>query len=1321
MRLGDPGAYNEPRVGDLAAALNRGVPEARALISPLLPAVYAYLSRRSDDPEETEEALGDALLLARSRARDPRDAQLPLLPWLLGAAQDALRSRIGGADPAAEAGLTAGRGSMPVRIRSGLAEALPRLRRPERLALGMRFGDRLPAETIAAALRRETADVRADLVRALSRVAAESYPGRSIPYPDPADLDGYMDRVLAGDPGERPASVGEEVAEVANALLGLPAAPQLTPRTEDRVWRRFEDEAEEYLPGRPLPVLPAWLRTALGGALMAAVLAGAGLWFVGSAPPEAADRAADAARPGRAARTPTPSIDSGATGGPGALATAPAEAPEPRPAWTPGTDRGFLGELTGTLYYVRPGARAALVRSELGGLDGSGRPRALLTAAGSALRYAVSPVDGSIAYSSPDGLALWDAELRTSLPLVGPLHGDAPGETAALSVRAAAWHPQGHTLALVAGGKEDVRERLWTYTPGLDSPPGALAYELEPGDRVSSVSWSPSGGSLLLNTARGAVVVSPPGMGRRRTGTVRLRMGGKVAWWSPEARPERLVWIEKMWPGTNAPFGVVDSDGRRSTTIGQAASVSWQPGGERLLYARHRSARSGPGRPVGASIWQYELATGKDIRLSELPEMDASVGEVEWAPDGMHLALATRRGVLVANAYSGETAPLPDPAGPVRGLTWRSDPAAYTPPPPRLGEPGTIFYLEDIRVPHRATQQNLKLLDPETGARRTLFSGTNLEYAVSPFHTKLAVSRAESLEMLDLESGAWTRLRQYGAREGRATEVSWLPSGRELVYLEERYGPYGGSRKTQLVHHNIHTGARRVLLRRSYGEAPTDVALSPSGRWLLLETAEGWSLLPAAGGTPRALPPAIGYEWRPEPTADQLLRVGLAISVVDVRGRPVGPLLHSAGNARWLDENHIALAESVRGEQRLVLYNVETRRRTVTGMRVKDDLSFGAFSPSGRWILQSTLRSLWAYDTRTGRREWVATGPSGFYLPRWIPYRVSVPAAPGAPPAPARDPGSPALYWTESSATGSRSSFQTLWARAAGGQPRRLARVSGFDVSPGGGRVLYVDPDGLWIHDARTNRRRLALAFEDGVADPYTKLANPRWSPDGKRISFLVVPRTTVYAQPRFLSRGAYVLDPARRGRQPLRPLGAESGFPVAARWSASGDTLLVSSLVRTTVYDADGLRQAELPVGQLVQPLPSPVRGDAGLLLLDPLRGREGELKLLHASGRTITLSRAAHAPLWVPDGGAAYFLRGGDLWTVSRDGTHRWRVAAGLPGARDAASPAWTPAGRYSYASGAAVHAVDLDTGRVRTVLRWRDPIQRLAWGVLPAARRP
>lgn len=1318
MRLGDPGAHNGPRVGDLAAALNRGVPEARSLISPLLPAVYAYLARRSADPEEAEEALGDALLLARGRVRDPRAAPLPLLPWLLAAADGALRSRIGHADPDAEAGLAAGRGSMPVRIRSGLAEALPRLRRPERLALGMRFADRLPAETVAAALRRETADVRADLVRALAHVAAESYPGRSIPYPDPVDLDGYVDRVLAGDPGERPASVGEEVAEVANALQRLPAATQLTPRAADRVWRRFEDEAEEYLPGRPLPVLPAWLRTALGGALMAAVLAGAGLWFVGSAPPEAADRAADAARPGRAAaepaRTPTASIDTAEDGE--SAAGPPADAPEPRPAWTPGTDRGFLGELTGTLYYVRPGARATLMRGDLGRLDGSGQPGVLLTAAGSQLRYAVSPTDGSIAYSTPDGLALWDAELRTSLPLVGPLRGDAPGETAALSVRAAAWHPQGHTLALVTGGAAEGRERLWTYTPGLDSPPGALAYALEPRDRVSSVAWSPSGDSLLLNTARGAVVVSPPGMGRRRTGAVRLRLDGKVASWSPEARPERLVWIEKMWPGTNAPFGVVDPDGRRSTTIGQAASVSWQPGGERLLYARHRSARSGPGRPVGASVWQYELATGEDVRLSELPEMDASVGEVEWAPDGMHLALATRRGVLVANAYSGETAPLPGPAGPVRDLTWWSDPAAYTPPPPRLGEPGTIFYLEDIRVPHRATQQNLMLLDPETGAKRSLYSGTNLEYAVSPFHTKLAVSRAESLEMLDLESGAWTRLRQYGGREGRATEVAWLPSGRELVYLEEQYGPYGGYSRTRLVRHNIHTGARRVLLRRSYAEAPTDVALSPSGRWLLLETAEGWSLLPAAGGTPRALPPAIGYEWRPDPAADQLLRVGLSVSVVDVRGRRLGPLLHSAGNARWLDAGRIALMDNM---HRLVLYDVETRRRTVTRMRVADDLSFGAFSPSGRWILQSTLRSLWAYDTRTGRREWVATGPSGFYLPRWIPYRVSVPAAPDAPPAPARDPGGPALYWTESSATGSRSSFQTLWARGPGGRPKRLARVSGFDVSPGGGRVLYVDPDGLWIHDVRTNRRRLALPFEDGVADPYTRLSAPRWSPDGRRVSFLVIPRTTVYAQPRFLSRGAYIFDPARRGRQPLRPLGAERGFPVAARWSAAGDQLLVSSLVRTTVYDAGGLRQAELPLGQLVQPLPSPVRGDASLLLLDLVRGREAELKLRRASGRTSTLSGAAHASLWAPDGGAAYFLRGGDLWAVSRDGTHRWRVAAGLPRARDAASPAWTPDGRYSYASGAAVYAVDLDTGRVRTVLRWRDPIQRLAWGFLPAAR--
>lgn len=1296
MRLENPELLWEPTVAQYAEAAARGTEDVRALLVPLLPTLHAFLARRSVDLDEAEESLGDTVLLARSQARRPADSALPLLPWLLRMADRALRSRMG-SDPVLELGLGIRTTPLPLRIRAGAQEAIQRMRREQRLALGMRLGDRLAAETIAAALGKPVPAVHSMLASALARLVESCFPGRELTQLDPQGLDEYISHLLDGKPAPE-AAAPPELLTVLDALLHLPDPEPLTRGGEERVWRRYEEEQDEYLPGPSLPVAPGWLKPALAVVGLFLALAAVSGWLVARSPaPQEPRRIA----PAPAA---TPRTDS--------LGAQPRPKPtEVRPQYTPGAERGVLGELLGKLYYVDARQGARLLYSDLSSPDALAVPHSVLTLPKGPLRYSVSPLNEQIIYSSGRGIWLQDPKAGLRRLLLLSRNADLPsGDDNFLEVRALAWHPQGHTLAFVDEPpySRPGPQMLYTYTPGLDSTLGSPIAALPPGDQVSEMSWSPNGEYLLVNTGGGAMVVRPPAPGRPPAAPFRL--ANREAQWSPDPSTPRLLWTDKKWPGSNGSFGIADAQTRNSRTLGEATYAAWQPDGTQIVYTRF-SNRS----QAGATVWLLNLQTDESHRLSHMPEMQAPVADVEFAPDGIHLAYSSPRGVWIANYFTGQTAQLPGVNNQVTRLAWQ--PTSHGHAPPKLDEKGTILYVEEQLSggpsnPGRM-QQQLVALDLATGTRTDLHGGDSLRYTVSPFHTSVLIAVDNRLELLNLETREFTRLHQV--RRGEVLSPAWLAPGAGVAYLENVFPSSGGLPQVHLVRQDLRTGQRSVLLRRPFRQAPVTVTPSPSGQWLLLSGRDGWSLLPVAGGTPRPLPTAISYEWRPGARSEQLLRTGRQDSVVDVRGRILARIPGGTGRARWANSDQVLTIVKGRGA---VLYNLRTRKST-SAHPLPDEFKFAPLSPSGRWMLEVAPTSLWAQHLATGRHEWVASGEGGFREPVWIPNTLKPKPTIAAPP-PVRQParGRPVLFFTQ---TGERAAFQGLWMYKPGGEAEQVARVSGYDLSPDGGQVVYVDRMGLWMLDLGAGEERLVLPFEDGETDAYTKLSYPQWSPDGSLISLLVTPRTKNYASFSYLPLGVFLVNAESGKLRGHLVFGSEQGHAQSARWSAGGQSVLVSSAGHTTEYDLERRQIGVLPFGKTVDPRPSPLYNDRSVLYVERASGIGGRVHVRRDSGEVHTLSKQGHAPLWSPQDASVYLFEGKDLWWTSKDGTYRWLIARNLPGANTAVSPAWSPDGRLTYASGNTVWAVDTATGKAQKLLQWHRPVGNLSWGRLPHSDSP
>ena len=1307
MRLDRAESLGGDTVAEFACAADHGGDHARILIEPLLDTLYAFLARRTAEAEEAEDVLVDTLLAARARASQTNDDARPLLGWLLATALHTLRSRIG-ADPIRESGLEHHSAGLPVRLSAGLHQALPRLSRVERLALGMRFADALPVAVIAQAMGRSERAVHALLGTALARIERACYPTLSPTQSEPEHLDSYVSALLAGDHAALPDSLRPETVAIVKALVSLQTPVEAGPGLPERVWREYGQRREEYLPGRPLPSAPTWLLPAGLILLLALVLGVGSFWLLARQVPDEPRRIAGAKA--------VPS----ATFAPASFGAAAAST-SVRPLYTPGPGRQALSQLAGKLFFVQPGTLQELFSVNLGARDPSGlpNPQRVLRVDSGRLDYDISPTDGAVAYSTGQGLWTQDAEagIRYLAPLTRGTETTLPararpGDVAGrLRARHAAWHPQGHTIAFVdesrsrGSAQSQAGQAVHTYTPGLDTVLSGPLVRLNPSDEVRALSWSADGKYLAVNLAKGAHIIDVAAKsGVRKSAFLQF---GELHWSPYPASPIALLTMQRH-AGMNTVFGTVRLDGSGYRPLGSAAFAAWQPDGKGIQYAEHDV-------PEGMSLWRLDPGTGMREKVSVVPAMGRGVREVVFSPDGRYLVFTTARGAWVVNISDGEAVELPGVSGRARNLRWRGDPARYISPRAPLRESGTILYTRSIDRGEPSERRALMLLDPVTGVAKELRAGVGLRYAISPFHTSVLIAADGGLEVLELESGTFTRLEQP-PEDVSIGALAWHPSGLEVVYVESQNGGRG-SFPPRLVRVDLRTHQRSLMRTPQRIRPPDSIAYSSSGRHLLLSVSGEWSLLELKSGRISVLPAAPGYAWRPG--LDGLLRTGRSSAVVNLSGKVVSQLPSGHSALRWKNQNTV-LTTTQTG--RLALYDSRTRRSLDAAA---DPSGYGApsLSPGGTYVLESTATSLWVQELGTGKREWIASGGSAHEDLTWIPLDIH-PGTVSKEPPPVIEPdaGAQALFFKDLEADPQRaqSAFSPLWMVVRGEAPERLAEVSGWDVSPGGGEIVYIDRYGLWLLDVGTREERLVLPFEDGVTDPDTRLADPEWSPDGTLITFVVVPRDYGYRYFRHLPLGVYLVDPVTAKLQGRALVYSRNpNVIVATEWSAASDTVLAAGVARAVEYHVASRRtRRTLQFGQTSEPKGSTLANDPSVLYLANRHGRVGRL-MRWRSGRAQELSEGAHAHVWSPAGDAVYFFEDGDLVRSSQDGTYRWQVRAAPPGGRDARSPLWTRDGRLTYVSDKTVWIVDPATGSVRRLLRWHNPLLEAAWGRSGVAR--
>jgi DNA-directed RNA polymerase specialized sigma24 family protein len=656
------------KVADFAAASVRGTEEVQRLVAPILPVLYGFVARRSSDPDEAVEDVAETLLAARSRL-GRSDSPQPLLGWLLRHADGVLRSHID-ADPLLLAGLDPARGALPVRLRAALIEVLPRLRPPQLLALGMRFGDGLPLEVVAATLGVEPPAARALVSEAVARLVAAAYPDRAPARIDPARLDEYASMVLTAGRVPPGWEVPAELRTVLEGLAALRRPVPLSPADERAVWRLYEEQRQEFAPGRPPPGTPSWLPPSLAVALLLLLLAGASVWYLSA---RASDRTASLGAPQAGVAQP-PAISTAT------LDRAGTVLPRPTPT-TSAAGQRVLREVAGRLYYtefLRGGLASRLVYSDLSDRRQRALPRVVLSSNG-VVQYSVSPLNGQVVYSGGEGLFLWDGRARppkARLLLMdrgeargraNPRAGSPSPPVGTLNVGALAWHPRGRTIAFVdTPYTYPGPEYIYTYTPGLDARLGAPVANLPYGEHAYDLQWSPGGESLLASTGGGTLVVQLSSPRQHRPSPPPVYLGGRDARWSPRAGSRLLLWTSKPWPGTNGPFGIADPDGRNSRTLGTAAFAAWSPDGAYIVYGRYADGIRGAVR-----FWRLNLKTGETEGLARVTGLYALGRQVEFAPDGRHLAYSSVDGVWIADYVTGETAKLPGTDHLVTRLSWQ--------------------------------------------------------------------------------------------------------------------------------------------------------------------------------------------------------------------------------------------------------------------------------------------------------------------------------------------------------------------------------------------------------------------------------------------------------------------------------------------------------------------------------------------------------------------------------------------------------------------------------------------------------------------------
>lgn len=111
--------------------------------------------------------------------------------------------------------------------------------------------------------------------------------------------------------------------------------------------------------------------------------------------------------------------------------------------------------------------------------------------------------------------------------------------------------------------------------------------------------------------------------------------------------------------------------------------------------------------------------------------------------------------------------------------------------------------------------------------------------------------------------------------------------------------------------------------------------------------------------------------------------------------------------------------------------------------------------------------------------------------------------------------------------------------------------------APGGGKLAYQGPNGIWVVNADgTDRRQLAQTCPLTTCEQWNSDGMPVWSPDGRSIAWVANPGTGSYTDVQVISAdGSHLRTIAH-----VCPLGRDHNSNYRPAWSPNGKWLLLAS-----------------------------------------------------------------------------------------------------------------------------------------------------------------
>jgi Tol biopolymer transport system component len=240
-----------------------------------------------------------------------------------------------------------------------------------------------------------------------------------------------------------------------------------------------------------------------------------------------------------------------------------------------------------------------------------------------------------------------------------------------------------------------------------------------------------------------------------------------------------------------------------------------------------------------------------------------------------------------------------------------------------------------------------------------------------------------------------------------------------------------------------------------------------------------------------------------------------------------------------------------------------------------------------------------------------------------------------------------------------------IWtANVDGSGARQIAFGSNPSWSPDGKRVAYARSICDWYY---------GCASSLGIVDPESgafavysfdkAVETPAWAPSGDVIAFVEFASETLF------------LIPSGGGLRTLVPI------PGATRvrdpsWSPDGKRIALACLVSAGNYDICIINRDGTELVRLVQrpsvdrrPAWSP-DGSTIAFAISPSIDTRGDIAVVSASGGDVTILTQGTEPSWSRDGKKLIFSRDDGLFTINPDGTNLTRLTTGKH-----RSPSWRP----------------------------------------------